>query len=144
MASHTEETWVKGTYNVCPLHPTLELLTWDFGALNSDQEMDYIRAKIQMLDQQLANINVVILTKLIAESQNLMRQYALQQLCSQPVPPPDAEVGIAKWLHASLLVFKKPFFSLPFQLITFLFLPLLLLLAYSLPPLFHRCAHKVV
>ena len=94
MASHTEETWVKGTYNVRPLHPTLELLTWDYGALDSDQEKDYIRAKIQMLDQQLANINVVTLAKLIAESQKLMREYALQQLCSQPVPPPDVKVCI--------------------------------------------------
>ena len=105
MATHAEEAWVRGTYNVHPLHPTLELLTWDYGALDSDQEKDYIRAKIRMLDQQLANLKVVSLTNLIAKSQSLMRQYALQQLRSQPATRPDAEVGIAKWLHSLLLAF---------------------------------------
>ena len=83
MATHAEEMWVRGTYYVRQLHPTLELLMWDYGALDSDQENDYIRAKIQMLsfDQQLSDVNVEEdLTGLIVESQSLMRQYALQQL----------------------------------------------------------------
>ena len=122
MATHGEETWIKGTYNVLPLHSTLELLTWDFGALDSDQEKDYIRAKIKMLDQQLANINVVILTNLIAESQNLMREFAMQQLCSQPIPPPDAEVSRLSG-YRFILVSLKFLFSLLFHLITILFSP---------------------
>ena len=74
------------------MHPTLEFLMWDYGALDSEQEKDYIRAKMQLLNQELPNIEVVVLTDLIMESQSLMRQYALQQLRSQQVPPAQAEV----------------------------------------------------
>ena len=102
MASHGEEIWVRGTYYVRPLHPTLELLMWDYGALDSDQERDYIHAKIQMLNRQLPNLKVVLLTELIMESQSLMRQYAYQQFLSQDVPPSDAEVCIAKF-HLELV-----------------------------------------
>ena len=83
-----------GTYYVHPLHPTLELLMWDYGALNSDQEWDYIRAKIQMLNRDLPNLSVVALTVLIMESQKLIREYACQQLCTQGVPSSDAEVSM--------------------------------------------------
>ena len=87
---------MRGTYYVRPLHPTLEFLMWDYGALDPEQEKDYIRAKMQILNRQLPNIEVVVLTELIMESQSLMRQYALQQLRSQHVPPQDAEVRIVK------------------------------------------------
>ena len=65
---------------------------WDYGALDSEQEKDYIRAKMQMLNKQLPNIEVVVLTDLIMESQSLMRNYARSQLTSQKVPPAQAEV----------------------------------------------------
>ena len=65
---------------------------WDYGALDSEQEKDYIRAKMQMLNKQLPNIEVVVLTDLIMESQSLVRNYAQSQLTSQKVPPIQAEV----------------------------------------------------
>ena len=65
---------------------------WDYGALDSDQEKDYIHAKMKMLNLQLENIEVVILAELIAESQNFMRQYAFQQLLSQHESLADAKV----------------------------------------------------
>lgn len=65
---------------------------WDYGALDSEQEKDYIRAKMQMLNKQLPNIEVVVLTDLIMESQSLMRNYARSQLTSQKVPLIEAEV----------------------------------------------------
>ena len=60
MASHAKDTWVRGSYYVRPLHPTLEFLQWDYGALDQNQERDYIRAKMQMLNQELPNIEVCI------------------------------------------------------------------------------------
>ena len=47
LASH--ETWVRGSYYVRPLHPTLKLLMWDYGALNEYQEKDYIKAKMDSI-----------------------------------------------------------------------------------------------
>ena len=138
MATHAEETWVRGNYNVRPLHPTLELLMWDYGALDSDQEEDYIRAKMKMMNLQLENIEVVILSDLIAESQRLMRQYALEQLQSQKVPPHDAEVSMINCYglipvkinsySSSLLSFFFPSITSPY---TLLLLP-------------QRCAHRAV
>ena len=32
-----------------PLHPTLQLLKWDYGALDENQEKDYIRAKMDIV-----------------------------------------------------------------------------------------------
>ena len=67
---------------------------WDYGALSSDQEEDYIRAKMKMPNQKLSDKLVIVLTDLIATSQSLMRHYASQQLRSQPEPPADVEVII--------------------------------------------------
>ena len=60
MASHAKDTWVRGSYYVRPLHPTLEFLQWDYGALDQNQERDYIRAKMQMLNEELPNIEVCV------------------------------------------------------------------------------------
>lgn len=58
MATHAAETFVRGSYYVRPLHPTLEFLIWDYGSLDEYQERDYIRAKLQMLHETLPNIEV--------------------------------------------------------------------------------------
>ena len=43
------ETWVRGSYNVHRLHPTIKFLIWDYGFLDSQQEDDYIKAKMEMV-----------------------------------------------------------------------------------------------
>ena len=48
LAAH-RHSWVRGTYYVRPLHPTLQLLKWDYGSLDDHQERDYIRAKIELM-----------------------------------------------------------------------------------------------
>ena len=58
MATHAAETWLRSSYYVRPLHPTLEYLMWDYGSLDQYQEGDYIRAKMRMLHKELANIEV--------------------------------------------------------------------------------------
>ena len=58
MATHAEKTWVRGSYFVRPLHPTLDFLIWDYGSLDPHQEQDYIQAKMKMLHQELPNIEV--------------------------------------------------------------------------------------
>jgi hemicentin len=93
MATHAAETWVRSSYYVRPLHPTLEFLIWDYGSLDEYKERDYIRVKLQMLHQELPNIEVVTLTDLIVESQSLMRRYAARQLRKQGMNPEDVEVS---------------------------------------------------
>lgn len=58
IVTHAAETWVRGSYYVRPLHPTLEFLIWDYGSLNEYQERDYITAKLKMLHKELPNIEV--------------------------------------------------------------------------------------
>ena len=54
LASHlesSEETWLRTTYYVRPLHPTLKFLMWDYGSLDESQEKDYVKAKLKMIER---------------------------------------------------------------------------------------------
>ena len=48
---HKAETWVRGSYYVQKLHPTLELLMWDYGSLNHEQEAAYVQSKMIMINE---------------------------------------------------------------------------------------------
>ena len=83
------ESWLKGTYYVRKLHPTLEYLKWDYGSLNQQQETEYVNAKLKMLSQQsLSRQDDIVssLSAVIVESQQKMRDYALEQLQSLDIP----------------------------------------------------------
>ena len=41
--------WMRSTYYVRPLHPTLKYLMWDFDSLSKEQEEYYINAKFSMM-----------------------------------------------------------------------------------------------
>ena len=60
MATHvkSEEVWIRGSYYVRNLHPTLKFLMWDYGSLDEAQERDYINAKIKMLHEHMSNVEV--------------------------------------------------------------------------------------
>lgn len=60
MASH--KRWFSGTYHVKPLHPTLKLLMWNYGALDESQEGDYIRAKMRMAHNSMKGLQVKCIT----------------------------------------------------------------------------------
>ena len=85
MHDKDHESWLKGTYYVRKLHPTLEYLKWDYGALNRQQEKEYVNAKIKMFFQQSLSPQddiVPSLSAVIVESQQKMRDYALEHLQS--------------------------------------------------------------
>ena len=85
MHDKDHESWLKGTYYVRKLHPTLEYLKWDYGSLNQQQEREYVNAKMRMLCQQsLSPPDDIVpsLSALIVESQKNMREYAFEQLWS--------------------------------------------------------------
>ena len=75
-----KDTWIRGTYYVRQLHPTLQCLMWDYGALGEEQEREYIAAKMRMSNQDASSSDQAILTDLVLKSQNLTREYALEQL----------------------------------------------------------------
>lgn len=63
LASHhdsvpSNETWLRSTYYVRPLHPTLKFLMWDYGSLDKDQEKQYIMAKLKMIEKGMPNSEV--------------------------------------------------------------------------------------
>lgn len=70
------ETWVRGSYQVEELHPTLYFLKWDYGCLTSEQVKEYVRVKLAMMDNIMPNLEACNLSELIAESQELIQSYA--------------------------------------------------------------------
>ena len=53
-----KDKWVRGTYYVRKLHPTLRFLMWDYGSLDEHQEKEYINTKMKMLNQHRSNSEV--------------------------------------------------------------------------------------
>ena len=80
LGTTSKESWVRSTYYVRQLHPTLHFLKWDYGSLNEHQEREYIDAKMKMLNPEMDKNDVTLLTELILESQKLMRKFAYKQL----------------------------------------------------------------
>lgn len=56
LASH--KSWVRGTYYVHPLHPTLKFLMWDYGSLDKHQEKAYTIAKMEMINSTMSKSDV--------------------------------------------------------------------------------------
>ena len=75
-----QNSWVRGSYSVYPLPPTLRLLTWDYGSLNTYQENDYICEKLKLLNKDMSNLNICSLTSLISLSQNAIREFSREHL----------------------------------------------------------------
>jgi len=75
--SNDNESWLKGTYYVRKLHPTLQFLMWDYGSLNEHQELEYVHAKMAILNTRMSDPDVHSLAELIVESQKRMRSMPL-------------------------------------------------------------------
>ena len=93
LASHEQDRWLRGSYYVRPLHPTLQLIMWDYGSLDSAQERDYINAKMKTLHRSMSNVEVASLTELIVDSQEVMRHYAMLQLRSNNLSSEQAKLA---------------------------------------------------
>ena len=60
LATHidSKDKWMRGSYYVRRLHPTLRYLMWDYGSLDSSQERDYINSKMKMLNRRMSDAEV--------------------------------------------------------------------------------------
>ena len=82
----SNDEWLRPSYYVQPLAPTLELLKWDYGALRKEDEKEYVKAKMRLcytdsFDKDVAAISELgFLSDLIHQGQSLVRQYASEQL----------------------------------------------------------------
>ena len=77
LLSHSgKEIWVRGTYYVRQLHPTLRFLMWDYGSMDTDQEREYINAKMEMLSKEKQTTEVGTCSVMVSgkafEMQNLL------------------------------------------------------------------------
>ena len=82
-----DEHWFCSSYYVRPLSPTLELLMWDYKALNSSQEKEFVSSKLSMT---LSDAESSGLTEPIVKSQKLMRKYAFESLISSGMKEDEA------------------------------------------------------
>lgn len=85
-------TWIRSNYYVRELHPTLEFLRWDYGALDEYQERDYINAKLRLIEKLMPNAELSSLAELLVLSQKLMRKFANEQLCLLGVEMEEAAI----------------------------------------------------
>ena len=76
------ENWFTGSYHVRPFHDTLNLLIWNYQALNEGQEYEYVQMKMNQIGcLQLDDENKrSCLAGLVCRSQELMRVYAKNHL----------------------------------------------------------------
>ena len=83
-ASHSISDISSTDYYVRKLHPTMQLLKWNYGALDQEQEQDYIRAKFKMMrsndENSLGSLEQEILSQYIVSSQQLVRNFIFQRL----------------------------------------------------------------
>ena len=83
--------WVSGHYQVKKLPQSLEMMTWDFGSLNSEQEKEFIYHRIKMMDEQISEIAARSMTEVISNSHELIRELAKDHIQTSLVQYEDSE-----------------------------------------------------
>ena len=79
--------WFRGSYYVRPLSPTLELLMWDYKALDPSREREFVHSKLSMT---LSDADSSDMTEIIVKSQQLIRKYAFDSLMSSGMKEDEA------------------------------------------------------
>jgi hypothetical protein len=93
-SKNATENWIKGTYYVNRLHPSLRCLIWQYGALSERQECKYIdgkMAKISKGKNRDERLKIKVLSEKIAESQRALRQFSKDHYMSLGYPPEISE-----------------------------------------------------
>ena len=75
-----KNVWIKPSYYVRELHPTINYLKWDYGAMNHIQELEYVTAKMRMLTEDIFDSKYQELAFFIMQSQLKIREYAEETL----------------------------------------------------------------
>ena len=89
---NVKNVWVKPSYYVRELHPTIEYLKWDYGALNDAQEKEYVTAKMKdFTKNEPEAFTSDELIYFIVQSQTRMRQFACHTLTEKGVQGIEAK-----------------------------------------------------
>lgn len=81
-----QEVWLRPSYYVQPLAPTLEMLKWNYGSLREEDEIEYVKEKMKLCfpDENESKVKrqseLSFLAKVIHKGQTLIREYAAEQL----------------------------------------------------------------
>ena len=84
----SDDHWFCGSYYVRPLNPTLELLMWDYKALDPSREREFVYSKMSVT---LSRAESSDLTEPIVKSQELIRKYAFESLVSSGIKEVEAK-----------------------------------------------------
>ncbi len=93
LGKDSENDWLRASYYVQPLAPTLELLKWSYGALRKEDEHEYVLEKLKLCSNEVKNEEnneqvseekylLRFLATLIHKGQTNLREYAYEQLCN--------------------------------------------------------------
>ena len=77
---NSKDHWLRPSYYVRPLAPTLQLLTWNYGSLREVDELEYVREKLKMSYSHAETDELLFLAQLIDKGQKLTRRYAADHL----------------------------------------------------------------
>ncbi len=72
--------WASGHYQVNSLPPTMDLLKWEYGSLNSPQEKEFVFRRMEMLEHKIPKYLVHELTELIVASHEAVRTFAMTNI----------------------------------------------------------------
>lgn len=72
--------WASGHYQVRELPSTLSALKWQYGALNAEQEKEFILRRMEMMGSSIPKFIQAELTELVAQSQEAIRFLAADQI----------------------------------------------------------------
>ena len=86
-----EYSWARGTYYVKELHPTLKFMMWDFSALTTAEERNYVHLKVDMIPSSSFSGNPNHLIDVIVHSQQLIREYAEIFIAKHLISPSNAK-----------------------------------------------------
>lgn len=75
-----DDEWLNSSYYVQSLPHTLNILKWNYKQLKPEDEKEYIREMFHLLYEDKDLQEYDFLTSLIAQAQNLVREYALKNL----------------------------------------------------------------
>lgn len=68
--------WASGHYQVAPLPASMSKLKWAFGALNKDQENEFVFRRLEIAGSKMNHSRRMIFASIIAESQDAVRVFA--------------------------------------------------------------------
>lgn len=89
----SKDDWFRSSYYVRTLPPTLQLIKWNYGALEEVDELEYIREKFKLQNANSSNVVITFMAEQIARAQKLLRRYASEHLRNCKISETEASIS---------------------------------------------------